>query len=437
MTKTIRSVTLTVSIALCLWLGGISNAPAHPAINSSGVVRSWNQLALNTARVKVLSDAQASRLYAMVNVAIYDAVNGIASRTDSHDRAHALVPPDDAPPQGDLVAAASSAAHAVLGGLYPDLAAQFDAQLASDLAGLGPTGPVSTGQAWGQHVGEQVLVARANDGSGPDESQLGVVAPGQFRASWSGTQFRHLAPFAIADPSVYVSPGPPDLTSLDYAAAFAEVKLLGNAAILDAAKSATFQFWSLGAGTDQPPGAWIQVAIAVTNDKPLELPETARLFALLSMAMCDTVAPTYQTKFLFHAWRPATAIREADTDGNPNTDKDGGWSPRAGGIGGTPEHWSGHSSFSGAAARVLAGFFCNDNISFTLVTDSAPGGQARNYPSFSAAEIEAGRSRVVGGIHFEFSNQAGLAAGHGVAAEVLSHSLLLQQGPTHIGQCPL
>src|SRR4030095_17267496 len=107
---------------------------------------------------------------------------------------------------------------------------------------------------------------------------------------------------------------------------------------------------------------------------------------LLSMAMADTVAPTYQTKFASHFWRPATAIREADTDGNPNTDPDPGWSPRAGGIGGTPEHWSGHSSFSGAAARGLAGFFCQDNISFTLVTDSAPGGQPRTYLSFSAAE---------------------------------------------------
>src|SRR5262249_1011174 len=85
---------------------------------------------------------------------------------------------------------------------------------------------------------------------------------GQFRATWSGTQFRNLLPFAIADPKVYVSPGPPDLTSLDYAAAFAEVKLLGNAAIPDADKFATFQFWSLGAGTDQPPGAWIQIALA-------------------------------------------------------------------------------------------------------------------------------------------------------------------------------
>ena len=437
MTKTIRGVALIVSLTLLLSLGGISSVPAHPSVNSSVVIRTWNQLALNTARVKVLSDAQASRLYAMVNVAIYDAVNGIASRHGAQDRDHALVPPDGAPPQGDLVAAAASAAHAVLSGLYPDLAAQFDAQLATDLAGLGRTGPVAAGQAWGQHVGEQVVSARANDGSSPDESQPGGVGPGQFRASWSGTQFRNLAPFAIADPSVYVSPGPPDLTSLDYAAAFAEVKLLGNAAIPDAAKLATFQFWSLGAGTNQPPGAWIQVAIAVTNDRTRALPETARLFALLSMAMCDTVAPTYQTKFVSHAWRPATAIREADTDGNPNTDADPGWSPRAGGIGGTPEHWSGHSSFSGAAARVLAGFFCQDNISFTLVTDSAPGGQGRTYPSFSVAETEAGRSRVVGGIHFEFSNQAGLTAGHGVAAEVLSHALLLKRGPTHFGQCPL
>jgi hypothetical protein len=325
----------------------------------------------------------------------------------------------------------------VLTGLYPDLTSQFDAQLASDLSGLGGTGSVSAGRDWGEHVGAQVLSARANDGSSPDESQPGGVGPGQFRAAWSGTQFRNLLPFAIADSSVYVSAGPPDLTSLDYAAALEEVKLLGNAAIPDAEKLATFQYWSLGAGTGQPPGAWIQIALAVTNARPLQLPEMARLFALLSMAMADTVAPTYQTKFLFHAWRPATAIREADTDGNSNTTVDSGWSPRAGGIGGTPEHWSGHSSFAGAAARVLASFFCQDDISFTLVTGSAPGGQARTYPSFSAAEAEMGRSRVVGGIHFEFSNQAGITAGHGVASEVLSHKLLLKHGQTHFGQCPL
>jgi PAP2 superfamily len=432
----IRSTALIVSLTLFVTLGLISGQ-AQPVVNSSAVVDHWNQLALSTARTKNASDAQAARLYAMVNVAIYDAVNGIASRHGSQDRDHALVPPDGAPTQGDTTAAAASAAHAVLVGLYPDLAAQFDAQLASDLSGLGGSQPVSAGREWGNHVGAEVLAARANDGSSPVESQPPGVGPGQFRAVWSGTQFRNLLPFAIADSSVYVSPGPPALTSLEYAAALAEVKLLGNAAIPDADKLATFQYWNLSAGTSQPPGAWIQIALAVGNDRQLSLPEMARLFALLSMAMADTVAPTYQTKFLFHAWRPATAIREADTDDNPNTTADPGWSPRAGGIGGTPEHWSGHSSFAGAAARVLAGFFCQDNMPFTLVTDSAPGAQARSYSSFSAAETEMGRSRVLGGIHFEFSNQAGLQAGHGIAAEVLSRKLLLQRGPTHFGQCPL
>jgi len=432
----IRGTTLIVSLTLFMTLGWIPGQ-AHSADDSGAVVRNWNQLALATARAKNASDAQAARLYAMVNVAIYDAVNGIASRHGSHDRDHALVPPDGAPAQGDSMAAAASAAHAVLVGLYPDLASQFDAQLASDLSGLRHSGPVSAGRDWGDHVGAEVLAARANDGSSPDETQPPGIGPGQFRAAWSGVQFRNLLPFAIADANRYVSPGPPALTSLDYAAALAEVKLLGNAAIPDAEKLATFQYWSLGTGTSQPPGAWIQIALGVSNDRQLELSQMARLFALLSMAMADTVAPTYQTKFQFHSWRPATAIREADTDDNPNTIADAGWSPRAGGIGGTPEHWSGHSSFAGAGARVLAGFFCQDNIPFTLTTDSAPGGQARSYPSFSAAETEMGRSRVLGGIHFEFSNQAGLTAGHGVAAEVLARKLLLQSGPTHIGQCPL
>lgn len=437
MRHTMRSIAVIISLTLFASLGWTAASQAHASVNSSVVVRNWNQLALDTVRVKAASDAQAARIYAMVNVAIYDAVNGIASRRGSQDRDHALVPPDGAPASGDLVAAAASAAHAVLIGLYPDLASRFDAQLASDLSGLRATGPVFAGREWGEHVGAEVLAARANDGSAPDESQPAGMGPGQFRAAWSGTQFRNLLPFAIADSSVYVSPGPPALTSLDYAAALEEVKLLGNAAIPDDEKFATFQYWSLGGGTDQPPGAWIQIALAVTNDRPLQLAEMARLFALLSMAMSDTVAPTYQTKFVFHSWRPATAIREAATDGNPNTIQDAGWSPRAGGIGGTPEHWSGHSSFAGAAARVLAGFFCDDNISFTLVTDSAPGGQARTYSSFSAAEAEMGRSRVVGGIHFEFSNQAGLVAGHGIAAEVLSRKLLLKRGPTHFGQCAL
>lgn len=430
-----RTAVAVLALAAVLPIASSSARPHAPAADP---VRTWNELALATARGENLSDAQAARLYAMVDVAVYDAVNGIVSRRGREDaREPALVPPDRAPANGDLDAAAASAAHAVLRGEFPDRAAVYDAQLAQDLGAAGDRGRVAAGKRWGDDVGAAVRAARANDGSAPAETQPAGAGPGVFRAAWSGVQFRNLAPFGIADPSKYVGPGPPPLDSLDYAAAFNEVKLLGNAAVPDAGKLATFQFWSLGAGTDQPPGAWIQIALAVTDSRALSLPDAARLLALESMALSDTVAPTYTTKFTYRHWRPATAIREADTDGNPFTDADPTWTPRGGGIGGTPEYWSGHSSFSGAGAAALAGFFCDDRIPFTLATDSAPGGQARIYPSFSAAAAEAGRSRIVGGVHFEFSNEEALASGRAVADEILANKLLREDGPTHFGHCPL
>lgn len=411
-----------------------ANPPAPPP----DPVRVWNELALATVRGQSASDAQAARLYAMVNVAMYDAVNGIVSRNSLlFRRKHALVPVELAPFHASVFAAASAAAHSVLAGEFPTQQALFDQQLTADLAALPQGGVTQEGRLWGAEVGEAVREARAGDGSTPNESQPAGSGPGQFRAAWSGVQFRNLVPFAIADPSVYLGAGPAPLTSLDYAAAFAEVKLVGDAAIPDAAKLDTFRFWSLAAGTAQPPGAWLQVALTVGGARGLDITQKARLLALVSMALSDSVAPTVMTKFVYRHWRPATAIREADTDGNPQTDPNTTWAPRAGGIGTSPEYWSGHSSFSAAAATTLAGFFCNDDIPFSLATDSAPGGTPRSYASFSAAAVEAGASRTLGGIHFRVGNEDGLSAGRAVAREVLSKSLLRVLGPTHFGRCPL
>jgi hypothetical protein len=414
------------------------SAEAAPPAPSGELAYRWNALALDGVRARSLVDAAAARSYAMMNVAMYDAVWGIQIHFAGR-RAHALVPPNGAPANGDIAAAAAQAAHDVLVALFPELAAAADAQLASDLAALDTgAGRVQAGVSWGAEVARQVLAARANDGSSPNETQPGGFGPGQFRADWSNTQFRNLAPFAIANPAVYVGSGPPPLGSVDYAAALAEVRVLGNQALPDADKLATFQFWNLPGGTDQPPGAWLQIVAVVGSARALPLTQATRLGALVTMAMADTVAPTYQTKFQFHAWRPTTAIREADTDGNPSTDPDPAWTARAGAVGGTPESWSGHSSFSAAAGAVLAGFFCTDKIPFSFASDSAPGGQVRSYPGFSAAVAEAGRSRVMGGIHFQFSNLAGLSAGRAVAGEILAGKLLLlTSGPTHFGACPL
>jgi hypothetical protein len=419
-------------LAAGLGLAGLGgSAQAATVAADVDAVRTWNGLAFAAVRTTRASDADAARLYAILNAAMFDAVNGL----DHPRRSPALVP-GRGPRPADPQAAAVAAAHAVLTELDPDRIATYDAQRAADLARLRPGRARDLGVAWGDEVGARAVALRADDGSRPVQTQPAGSGPGVFRSEWSGVQYRAVRPFAVADPAAYAAGAPPALDSLDYAAAFAEVNLLGSAAIPAPDKLATFQYWSLPAGSVQPPGEWLAIALEVADARGLGLADQARLAALLTMAAADTAVATVTTKFNHRHWRPTTAIREADTDGNPHTVPDPTWSARAGSAGGTPEWVSGHSSFSAAAAAVLAGFFCTDAIAFTHVTDSS-GGLARTYPGFSAAAAEAGRSRVFGGQHFEYSNQAGLAAGRGVAGEVLAEALLLERGPTHHGACPL
>jgi hypothetical protein len=423
----------TLAVILAVAAAALA-APARAGADTGAagfdVLAAWDGLALDAVRTTRASDADAARLYAMVNVAVYDAVNGIDGV-----RTAALVP-GPGPREGDQVAAAVAAAHAVLTRIDPDRAATYDARLATDLDRLRPGQGRDAGARWGARVGERVVAARTGDGSTPVESQPAGTGPGVFRAAWAGVQYRAVRPFAVTDPATHVPGPPPALSTLDYAAAFAEVALLGDAAIPADDKLATFQFWSLPAGSAQPAGAWLEIALGVAAARRLSLAQGARLAALLTMALADTTVATVATKFAYRHWRPTTAIREADTDGNPLTPPDPTWSARAGSAGSTPEYVSGHSSYSGAGAAALAGFFCADGIPFGYATDSAPGGEARDYPGFSAAATEAGRSRVFGGQHFEFSNQAGLALGRGVAREVLATALLTVDGPTHHGECP-
>ncbi|WP_219462536.1 vanadium-dependent haloperoxidase [Nonomuraea rhizosphaerae] len=186
-------------------------------------------------------------------------------------------------------------------------------------------------------------------------------------------------------------------------------------------------------------GSWNTAALEIVRLKRAGDADAARTYAMVNVGMYDAVNGIATARG-DHA--RTSAIQQADTDGNPYTDKVDTWRARAGNPGTSPEYVSGHSTFSGAAAAALAGFFCDDRIPFTLVTDSAPIDPAtgrpweRRFPGFSAAAGDAGRSRVFGGLHFEFSNRDGLAMGSNVAAEILARRLLLRSGPTHVGACP-
>jgi membrane-associated phospholipid phosphatase len=217
---------------------------------------------------------------------------------------------------------------------------------------------------------------------------------------------------------------PPPLTSREYAAGFNEVKALGgrDSAARTADQTVIAWFWNDAEGTATPVGHWNRIAQVVARDRGLGLADNARLFALLNITLADAGILCWECKFRYSYWRPVTAIREADRDGNPATDPDPTWislltTPNF------PSYTSGHSSFSGAAATALALFFGTDEVRFRVGSDGLPG-VVRGFPGFWAAAEEAGRSRIYGGIHYDFDNREGLASGNALAAYVAGNFLL-------------
>jgi hypothetical protein len=415
-----RAVAVLTTLAILL----ASHAWADNAVTR------WVEHALQTVRAQNLSTPAAGRLYAMTTVAMYDAVNGIDRARHLSTREHALVPPQGAPPLGDRRAAAAAAAHAVLTSFVTAGSAQalaLDQALANELLALDslPDGFVAAGQAWGAQVGGAVVTARALDGTQTPETQPAGAAPGEFRLPFTGAQFRHMEPFGVESvtPFVALSSGPPDLASPEYAVAFNEVKALGDANDADPTRAAIARHWQAEANTARETGLWFKAAIDVVErwGTVHSLSHCARLFALLGMGIADAVTTSWNAKFDFRFWRPGDAIREAATDSNPETEPIATWTPRNGGFGTTPEYTSGTSTFSGAAATILAGFYCFDRVPFTF--EGELGTPARDYRSFSQAADEAGRSRIFNGIHFQFSNEAGRRAGNALGRAIVTTRL--------------
>jgi PAP2 superfamily len=451
LTAAALSSVLLSSVAVAL----PERAGASPGSAENAATR-WMQRALDAVRsgspAAHTSTPGAARTYAMTTAAMYDAVNGIDVANGASSRGRALVASyGGAPPGGNRDAAACAAAHAVLASLFAANATvkdSLDQALAGELAALGSDPAVESGRAWGASVGNEVVSRRSSDGTQTSTSQPGGSGPGVFPRTFSGTQFRNMVPFGIATAEPYLSSGPPPLTSTAYADAFNEVKEIGSLDDTNAERAAIARQWLAEAGTVRETGLWFKVALAVVAEQgtAASLSDTVRLLALLGMGTADAVVTSWNDKFNWHYWRPGDAIRQASTDGNPATDEDPGWNPRSGAcaigadlascstFGGTPEHTSGTSVFGGTASTILASFYCRDRIAFSFAGEQ-PGSTARSYSKFSEAAREAGRSRIYGGIHFQFSNDAGRTAGKGIGREIV-RTRLLAAGSKPKADCP-
>jgi hypothetical protein len=412
-----------------LLLLAVADAPTPSDHTGAGddMVLLWNEAALAAIKEDHTPPPVAARNLAVLHAAIYDAVNAI-DRTHTVFHVNAV-----APPGASVEAAAAGAAHRVLNQLYPKQAKRFDAALTDSLAGV-PDGPaLNGGLALGDSVAAKMLAWRAGDGEGRKGPFVSESAPGLWEPTppefkppllphWS-----EVAPFAATHLSDFDPPLPPALTSKEYTADFNEVKLLGRA---DSAKRTPDQtvvawFWEDGAGAVTPPGHWNRIAQSVARSKGTSLVENARLFAVLNFALSDAGVCCWECKFKHRLWRPVTAIRGAADDDNPDTDADPDWHPLLT-TPPFPSYVSGHSSFSGAGAAVLADFF-GDEMKVTATSEAFPG-MTRTFLSFSAAAAEAGRSRIYGGIHYECDNREGLAMGRAVGRYCSRNACRLREG---------
>ena len=379
------------------------------------VVTDWNNAALDAIRAARTAPPVASRSLAIFQVAVYDAVNGIA-RTHEPYLVQSAVSAS-----ASREAAASAAAHRALIDLFPASASSFDALHAAILAAI-PDGPhKTTGIIWGEFVANQILASRSNDGSDAVVAPPGGNGPGVWLPTppaflpYLLPQWGFVTPFGMTSCSQFRPPGPPSLDSQRYAADYGEVKQLGAAVGSTRTEEQTqiALFWADGAGTETPPGHWNSIAqiLAAAHGNTLE--QNARLFALLNIAMADAAICAWDAKYTFHFWRPVTAINDAEPELN--------WAsfivtPPF------PDYVSGHSTFSGAAATVLAWFYGTDDLPFSTGSDFLPG-VYRSFPTCLAAAEEAAVSRLYGGIHFRSANEDGLQAGISIGEWAATHYL--------------
>jgi hypothetical protein len=413
----IRGLVVVMALALL--------APASTAFVPAGAdpvddqVLVWNGVAYDELiRTKAQPPPVAVMQLAMVHGAMYDSVNAIAG-----DHQPYLVSPA-AEPSDSTEAAAATAAYRVLLHLLPDRAGPLGTayQAALDVVPDGDSedGGVEVGEA----AAAAMIAARTGDGRFGNPSWAVGSGVGDWRplaAGLAGNNFAwvgHVKPFVIDDAADFATPGPLDVASAAYAVEFDEVKSLGRATGSTRSPDQTEQarFWS-----DHTVAMWNRIFRQLSSSNHLSIEDNARYFAMLYTTGADAVIACFQDKERHGFWRPQTAIREADTDGNPGTAPDPDWTPLISSPP-YPDHPSGANCAASAFGSSLRDFFGTNRMSFSATHGTL--GITRSFTHFSQALGEVRHARMYAGIHFMTADSQAVNVGRDVAAWRDAHAFL-------------
>jgi hypothetical protein len=400
--------------------------PAH-----ADAVTTWNAITLRAVTAG-RPGPQGILDIALVQAAVHDAVQAIERRYEPY---YAAIPEASGTP----AAAVAAAAHAVLVGLYPSQQGALDTDYEAFLSANGLQ------EDPGIAAGEQAAVALVTQyraaPSPPLPPYVGGTEPGQWRPtpSYIGSPppppapmaMLYLAftvPYTLERPSQFRPQPPPPMVSETYRRDYDEARLYGArfGSLRTAEQTDLAHFW-----TDNPMSQWNRALREIAAAHVGDVGDNARLFALVNLAMADSLIACWDGKYHFSFWRPVTAIQEGDADGNARTDGDPSWQPLIN-TPPYPDYASGLNSVTGAATAMLASFFGSDELTFT-VTSVAPLAvqKSRTYTRFSAAAQDAVDARILLGIHFRFADDEARRQGSRVAHWTFTNFLRPLPGSGH------
>lgn len=399
-------------IAIAIFIT-VATGTAH-----ADTVTDWNQTAIEVMKVARVAGNPWSRTLAMVHVAMSDAISSVQGR---YTRYVATVP---VVPGASAEAAAAAAARQILVQLFPNQQAIVEEAYAASVKAI-PEGPAkSQGVAVGEQVAAAVQADRSADGTNVPDTYRPVTSPGVWVPTTPPlfAQYARAKPWALTSADQFRPGPPPQLSSALYARDYNETKNLGGAksTARTAAQTEAVKFWTqanLGP-------AWQAAARQLSAAKGVGLAENARLFALLNMGVANTFICDWDAKFTYNFWRPVTAIRNGDMDGNDATERDPSWTS----LNDTPmhpEYPSQAAIINGVAVGVLESVFGpKPAIPFTT-TDLFDPNLKRQFNSIAEMDEEHKNVRVWGGIHFRNSLEVGYDMGKKIAAYLIDNSLKL------------
>jgi hypothetical protein len=456
--------------AIVVFVGLLAPTTIH-----ADLVQDWNDTLCTTAELVVTkhNPGVPTRAMAMMNGSIYDVFQAV-------NRTHVPFKVDRRAPNASLDAAVSQAAYRVLSDMYPEQQAMLDTTLATRLGAV-PDGAAKTaGIDLGNYVAQHYLDSHENDGWNLPDQYTPTIAPGHWSTDpmVSTEQKGWGADWGSVDPWVLSTPEdldhvltPPDMASQRYVDAFNEVKAYGsrNSAVRTADQTEIGLFWAYDRpGTGAPPVLFIENMVEIGDEIGNTPADNARMFAMASVSLADAIIAAWDIKYEEDFWRPIVGIREADTDGNPDTIEDPNWAylgapgndPNSASDDFTPPfpaYVSGHATMGGAIFKSLELFYGTNDFSladaligvdpvtgqYTLNSSEPGSGGARDYSSFTqvgplgpglenSPEGENSMSRIYLGVHWRMDQEDGQALGRAVAEFVAANHFAAVPEPSTI-----